>query len=253
MLTKVDRHRAHEAQVAANIPLAPQPPLRLLAENLKTGWSVNFPILGTCEPSAVCRRICYAAGGHFRFTNVQRANLARLEFFRTMPTSEVADRIYYEAKAHGLSHLRWCGSGDLFLEAVAVLNDLAGRRRDLVNVVYSRKPECINALAVAPQIVINVSLDRSSLDLVDRITHPEVRYTYLRETVDDVPPAYADVPIEVVFNNHGQHFPDHDARECAATNGRMPTAGACLRCRRCFVPVTTTRPLYRRLPVLTRS
>jgi hypothetical protein len=220
----------------------------LLSTNDKTRASVNFPIVGTCDPSDVCKQICYACSGHFTHATVQKANMARFQYFCTAPVQEVADRVYYEAKALGLRYLRWNGSGDLFPASVRVINHLAATRGDLVNVVYSRKPGMINQLAHDPKhIIINISLDRASLELPARITHPHVRYTYLRMDEGDTPPAWSpELPLEVVFANHDLgHKLSHEPRTCAATNGRMPNKDACHRCMRCFMATERTAAAFR--------
>jgi hypothetical protein len=107
----------------------------------------------------------------------------------------------------------------------------------LTHVVYSRKPAMINRLDCRPNIVVNVSLDRASLDLPARITRPGCRYTYLRDSAGDVPPPWSPgLPIEVVFpvRTAGAVALPHDARDCPADTGRMALRGACEDCRRCY-------------------
>lgn len=243
---RYERRSARELTVLdADLPAL----ARILSTNNKTGYSVNLPIAQTCDPSSVCRRVCYACDGWFVKSVVQRKALAVLRWFQATPTALAVATLARECDRAGLAYLRWNGSGDLVRSTVAVINAMAARHPGITHVVYSRKPYLIGLLAERPNIVVNVSLDASSLDLPAQITRRGVRYTYLRETAADIPPAWSEtLPIEVVFPvvERGLAAIPHDPRDCAADSGRMPLDGACARCLRCYRHPDETFPIYRR-------
>lgn len=242
----------HAKRTRAEIPLFEQRFFvqgAVISNNAKTGGSINLPIHGTCEPSAVCQRVCYACTGWFVKQAVQEHALAVYQWFLRTPPHVCAWRLADECDGKGLKYLRWNGSGDLIPETVATINALAVLRPDITQVIYSRKPAMINALSVHPSIVVNLSLDRSSLAIADQVVRPEVRGTYLRETDDDIPPVYCGhYKIEVVFPvvRRGKHLPVREARDCPADAGRIPVAGACVSCLRCFKRPSETEPIYAR-------
>jgi hypothetical protein len=242
----------YQRRIRKEVPIVlttQEPPKELLSTNRKTKYSVNLSIAGVCQPSAVCARVCYACNGQIAM-DPSMLKAARLtKYFRETDTAVAAERLYRECHRKKLKHLRWHGSGDLIPETVAIINYLAGKY-DLVHVVFTRIPELINLLDDNPdRIVINVSLDSASLDLPERITHPHVRYTYLRETLEDLPPTWTPaVPIEVVFPVHTQraHLDAHDPRDCPVDGNRMALDGACDKCLRCYRNVAATFNVYNR-------
>jgi len=108
--------------------------------NKVTGWSLNFPIIGTCTPTPVCSDTCYFARG----PSTWPASLAKqhrlLNSLRFDPAS-LAAKIVRWAKYHRLTFIRWCGGGDLVDETPACIDAVATALPDVPQWVVSRKPE----------------------------------------------------------------------------------------------------------------
>lgn len=84
-----------------------------LSRNRVTGWSVNYPIMGTCRPTGVCAQTCYFAKGATTWPTAIDKQL-RLHRNTTIDPHRVADRIARSCDRHRVDFLRWNGGGDLF-------------------------------------------------------------------------------------------------------------------------------------------
>lgn len=228
---------------------ASTPSTLYLSENSKTGVSVNFPIIGTCQPTKKCIKYCYAGAGMLNFSNsiaAQMRNLKLVEHLEKAKQSEVdqvADTLYEETVKAGQNWLRWNGVGDLMPGTIRVIKTLALRHEDLTQWIISRKPDMIRKLPDLKPLVIMVSLDgsedekRSRALIEGRKKFKVARYrmAYVKVRDDAVPaPRWA----YVVFNEHqsSRRYGDgQDPRTCPAT---IPDGaeheGACDSCRRCF-------------------
>lgn len=236
------------------------PPHFQLTANSKTGWSADFlitdagDVAGTCRPSAVCRAVCYACANRQTTLPSLRVRARNTHYLRVTPPVEAAREIDYLLRLHRVPWLRWNGSGDLFAEAVPVINLLvAGHGHEVW--VYSRIPEYVNALVTHPKLVVLVSLDAASLELPRQVTHPTVKYSWLQTSDDEaIPEAVVDgtgrrQPIAVIFST--SRLFRHRPRTCPVDAGRMPRVGhrgggACGECRWCALPAETTRRLLLR-------
>jgi len=152
-------------QKTKTLDAAENRPGSLLSENMVSGWSLNFPIKGTCKPSKLCVETCYYAAGMTTWTNSLRKQLWNYEACVEDPiwfAKEIVKE--YDKKIKGKTDfLRWNGGGDLFPEAVEALNWIGENRPDLVIWVVTRIPEMAGRVENWPNIYLHFSLDKHSL------------------------------------------------------------------------------------------
>ena len=209
----------------------------ICSNNTKTGWSINFPIRGTCRPTKACSRLCYGAikGKPITWDKSLLKYLRIYKYFKAEPAEVIAERIYREYKSHKMSFLRCNGVGDLFPESVKVINVFSSRYPDTVNWVVTRKPEMAAQIAPKSNIYLMFSLDKDSKDRkekMDSFNHPRVYYSYLREAADE-----KTMKSRIVFNAHQvkkQLLYDDKHTTCPVDAGIIPVKGACETCRKCF-------------------
>lgn len=210
--------------------------------NTKTGFSLNFPIMGTCRPTKVCARICYGAvkGRPITWDKSLLKYLRIHRYFKTEDPEKIADRIQKEYVSRKMQFLRWNGVGDLFPEAVDVINIISRKYPDTVLWVVTRKPEMAARISrTARSVYIMFSLDgspdsRKRRARMVRHRHPRLYYSFLRESADD-----DTLRSRIVFNSHQmkKHLPFDDPRTtCSVDAGRIELKGACASCRNCFSP-----------------
>jgi len=216
------------------------PKEKICSGNTKTGWSVNFPIWRTCRPTKVCAALCYGAvkGRPITWDKSLLKYLRVYRYFLSAPAEEVAERIYKEYKARGMTFLRWNGVGDLFPEAVKVINILAREHPDMILWVVTRKPEMAAKIdRKAKNVYVMFSLDndpdsRKRKAAMARRRHPRVYYSFLRQSGED-----DTMGARIVFNAHQKKkvLPYDDPKTvCPVDAGRVELAGACEGCRKCF-------------------
>lgn len=210
--------------------------------NTKTGFSLNFPIMGTCRPTKVCSKICYGAvrGRPIMWDKSLLKQLRVHRYFKTEDPETIADRIQREYVRRKIEFLRWNGVGDLFSEAVEVINIIARKYPDTVLWVVTRKPEMAASISrSARNVYVMFSLDgdpdsRKRRTRMARHRHPRVYYSFLRESAND-----DTLGSRIVFNSHQmkKHLPFDDPRTtCPVDAGRIELKGACASCRNCFSP-----------------
>lgn len=214
----------------ANQPLPK--PIRLLSENHKTHTSLNLPLIN-CKPTKRCSEACYACVGPVAWPNSIRKALA-------------VDAILREGKIESLTWecqelqtVRLNGSGDMTLQHVQPILNLAGACHKTVFYGFTRNREVAEA--------INNKLENLSLIITFDVTSPPAELDGYngplafgpRRPEDSVPD---DERIVVVFPEHHlghtiPGIPPHPS-DCPATRG-MNRYHACQRCRRCWEPFPT--------------
>jgi hypothetical protein len=165
-----------------------------------------------------------------------RRQEAVYQTFKREDPHEIARVIGDGYRRKKLPFLRWCGSGDLFPEAVQVLNILAKEYPDTVHKVVTRKPEMAALVAPLPNIFLMFSLDsseesRQRKKIVDQLEHPRLYYSYLREEANEDTMGAA-----IIFNLQSKkHFLPYEdpKRVCPVDAGRLAVEGACAKCKRC--------------------
>ena len=192
-------------QKTRKLEAAENKPGSVLSENKVSGWSLNFPIKGTCKPSKLCVETCYYAAGMTTWTNSLRKQLWNYNACVEDPIGFAEEVVReYDKKIRGKSDfLRWNGGGDLFPEAVDALNYIGETYPDMVIWVVTRKPEMAAMVKNWPNIHLHFSLDKHSLDrrdktleLLDPIMKGRIFFSYQTEK--------GETPdIDHLMDNHG--------------------------------------------------
>jgi len=209
----------------------------IFSSNNKLRWSIDFPIARTCMGrTPVCSAACYGTKKgrpQARNLDVLEKHLRVLHYFRNVDCDVVAQRIVKGYEAKRLQCLRWCGVGDLTIEAVRVINTIAREHSQVRQWVVSRIP---HLLAQVDRSAQNVSLMFSTdgslesalaLEEMARYQHQLVKISYLRVAPDEEIP-----DVDVVFDAE-KGFPAHPPPlfGCPGDSGAFGNkAGACMAC-----------------------
>jgi hypothetical protein len=201
-------------------PLAKQPAARqmpkrsprkrplvfLVRGNTKLGpkliWSFSIPAIETCPGSTeVCRSLCYATQGHYRFDNVQSKYTRN---FHASRRDDFVDEIVDEIGRGGVEVLRIHGSGDLYSPAYALKwRDILERCPETTGYLYTRSwvlphmRPAIESLAELPNVHMWYSLDKETG--VPKRRPPGVRFAYmvLSDEEEALIPSAADLVFRV--------------------------------------------------------
>lgn len=220
--------------------------LHIVSTNLKTDWSINFPIAdnptlgpGTCSPTPVCEKLCYAKRGRLAMSKSISRQHRVLQVFEQEDPELIAKVIAEGYRKRNLSFIRWCGVGDLVPESCRVINILGTQYQDTCHWIVTRKVDMVELLERdMPNVFIQFSLDgsqdsRERQNQVRKINHPRVYFSYLRFYEEE-----DTLGASIIFNYHGpgQKNLSYNPRCCPVDSGRLPTLGACQKCRKCFNP-----------------
>lgn len=215
----------------------------ICSANLKTGWSINFPIQKTCSPTSVCRELCYARKGRLSLDQSLNRQERVFKLFNEYSPKILAEKIADEYRKKKMTFLRWCGSGDLFTKAVKVLNLVAEEYPESIHWVVTRKPSAAIKVKPLDNIYLMFSLDNSKDSIkrkakVDNYLlsqiYNRVYYSYLRQYKHE-----DTLGASIIFNQQqkkGQLPYDDKKRVCPVDADVVPIKNACESCRKCFSP-----------------
>lgn len=218
----------------------------VLSSNVVTGYALNVPIFGTCKPTKVCAKNCYAAIPHKPIAmKVEQTKQRRVYNTIKADPQGVATKIVRELrrKVEGGSvrFLRWNGVGDLFPESIECLTAVADALPSLSIWVVTRIPEQAANVPHRENVFVHFSLDASSLDRYDDVLRrsPSSRHLFFSYTADKgeaEPPARVfDLPISVFFSDlYGSDAPPSLARVSCPLNGAESMSAMCEQCGRCW-------------------
>lgn len=202
--------------------------------NKVTGHSLNFPIIGTCTPTPVCSDTCYFAKGPSTWSASLAKQHRLLNSMRFCPEL-LAGRVADWARRLRLTYVRWCGGGDLVAETPRCIDSVAAMLPDVPQWVVSRKPEIAATITPQPNVYLHLSLDRSSLDRLDRfraIAPPGLQWFWSYQCDrGEVPPALI---APVVFRDGYDLDGSPPIAQDCPLNLASSIVGVCERCRRCF-------------------
>lgn len=212
---------------------------KVLSSNRVAGATVNVPIAGTCQPSKLCIRDCYAGNNSQSWPSSLRKQ-SRTQ--RTMDSDPVAfaERIIREYDKGGLTYLRWNGVGDLTPSAVVAINHIIATRPDITLWIVTRIPALAAQVAHGDNAHVHFSLDKTSLDRKDAFlaNAPKSQnyfFSYQCEK-NEVPPSGATLGVSVIFYKRYTPTTGSDLSDPAVCplNTLTDCTGACNSCRRCF-------------------
>lgn len=215
---------------------------KILSHNKVTGYSVNFPIAKTCQPSKVCMERCYFAKGGSSWPASLKKQLRLYNSTKADPLG-TADRLIAEinGKHNKLTYLRWNGGGDLFAESVEMLHACAEALPELPFWVVTRIPEFASQVKELPNLFVHFSLDGKSLDRMEKYEAKKKlsqNYFYSYQCDKGEMPKPENLKgISVVFFD-GYH-PTGDMgwmeqETICPLNTRDDITNTCEDCRRCF-------------------
>ncbi len=228
----------------------------ILSFNKVTGHSVNFPIIETCRPTAVCRKHCYFAKGPNSWPDALSHQYQIYAAAKADPVG-FAERVAWECDKAQVSFLRWNGGGDLFAESLAAIDHLAILRPRLPIWVVTRTPDLAAKVAERPNVFVHFSLDRGSMARREQFLKAKPQssnffFSYQCEA-DEVPPPQVLSKVSVLFFNDYKLTCEPETLPAAIVcplNGSPDIRGACERCRRCFdgAAVNHARKIMKRKP-----
>lgn len=204
--------------------------------NRVTGWSLNFPIIGTCVPTVVCADTCYFAKGPSTWTASLKKQHRLMNAVKMSPVG-MARKIATHARKKKLSYIRWNGGGDLFDESVECINQTAELLNDVQHWVVTRIPKLAIKLIPRDNVWVHLSVDKSSWARLEEFkkTKPDRLINWFWSYQCDsgeVPPSEEVAPIIFRDKYDLQGNPSF-ATDCTL-NVLDDISGACSDCRRCF-------------------
>lgn len=210
----------------------------LLSSNKVTGHSLNFPIAGTCQPTAVCARTCYFASGPSTWNAALKKQVRNKAKCEADPAAFAA-RVCEEYDRRRLTFLRWNGGGDLFPAAVESVNWIGVNRPDVTVWLVTRIPRLAAKIAHAPRVFVHFSLDARSLTRREEFLSLKplsgnVFFSYQGDRGEIITDAAG---ASVVFFDRYRPsglFNEVDAAALCPLNTHGDITGVCESCRRCF-------------------
>lgn len=221
--------------------LGPQPTLgpreSIFSGNLKTGYSINFPVALTCHPTSICANNCYASknGKPITFLVSLKKQLRLYNYFLSENPQTVANRIVSEYHKKRLTWLRWNGSGDLFPEATGVVKEICRADKKVKLLIVTRKLEFIVDIPKTKNIYLMFSVDASSYNRMNeakKVGHPRLYFSFLRTNKDDDTSG-----CQIIFNLQSlkKVLPFDDKKRCCPVDaGQLALLDGCNQCKKCF-------------------
>jgi hypothetical protein len=211
--------------------------------NKVTGYSLNFPIIGTCTPTPVCAETCYFARGPSTWSP-SLAKQHRLFNFVKLSPGAASVRIAHWARRLNLSFVRWNGGGDLFPESVECINQTSHRLLDIPQWVVTRLPEFASQIAPLPNVYVHFSVDHSSLDRLKSMrlrAPPGLQWFWSYQCAKGEVPAPELAP--VIFRNGYDLAGTQPLDDDCPLNLSESIENVCEGCRRCFDGTAVSRGL----------
>jgi len=217
-----------------------RPEEAVLSFNKVTGYSVNFPIFGTCKPTKVCASRCYYAKGGPSWPAALKKQQRTVNSVKNDPQA-IAKRIIQECSKKKVTFLRWNGGGDLFPESIEALHFVAEGLPTLPIWVVTRIPEMAAKVKNYSNVFVHFSLDRASLDRKSKMESlPKLTknlfYSYQCDK-EEMPNIENLTGVSVLFFDkyepHGKWRWINKEIICPL-NTREDISNTCESCRRCF-------------------
>ena len=214
----------------------------IMSFNKVTGYSVNFPIALTCQPTGVCANRCYFAKGGSSWPAALKKQI-RLYNSTTDDPRGTADRLISEInrKSKKPDFMRWNGGGDLFPESVEMLHYAAEAFPDIPFWVVTRIPKYASMVKEMKNVYVHFSLDGKSLSRMkkyEKFDKKSQNYFYSYQCDKGEMPSKDNLKgVSVVFFDGYVPTGDIEWIEneiICPLNTREDITGTCGSCRRCF-------------------
>lgn len=203
--------------------------------NKVTGWSLNVPIIGTCQPTTVCAETCYFAKGPSTWSSSLKKQHRLMNSMKADPIG-TADRIASSARRKKMSFIRWNGGGDLFPEMIPCIDRVATELPDVPQWVVTRKAELASLITPRHNVYVHFSVDRASWERLRQMEflaqHGLQWHWSYQCDVDETPPSQDVAP--VIFRNGYDPKGEQTYPFDCPLNTSESIVRICQSCRRCF-------------------
>jgi len=216
----------------------------VLSHNKVTGWSVNFPVQSTCQPTKVCSKTCYALFGPVTWKN--SLNKQKVNEYLCKDSPEIfAERVIKECvkkiSRDKQFFLRWNGTGDLFPESIRAIELISSALPDLPIWLVTRIPKYAKEVILLNKtnVFVHFSLDSNSLERrasleasLPELINKQLFFSYQCDKDEIYDPV---ARVSVVFaNRYKSGSIDHVDESICPLNYSDDISGMCNKCRRCF-------------------
>ena len=202
--------------------------------NKVTRYSLNFPIIGTCAPTALCADTCYFTKGPSTWSASLRKQYRLMNTVIDEPR-ETAGRIVAWAIRLKIDYICWNGGGDLFPELVDCINHTTAVLSDRPHWVRTRKPQLASRIEPRPNVYVHLSIDNHSWNRYEKmkaLAPPSLQwFTAYQCAPGEVPTGNES---KVIFRDGYKLRGTAPVENDCYLNLTEDITGACGRCRRCF-------------------
>jgi len=213
----------------------------LPALNARLSDGSNFV---TCPNAGICANLCYARSGTYRFSNVLKAHVAKLEMvlgdlegWKAQLTQELQAKRYRGGKS-----VRIHDAGDFFsMDYLIAWLDIARATPDVFFYAYTKEVAMVKSVTLPENFVIIFSMGGKQDHLIDREVdrHADVFPTlealvkagYTNQEENDLLAATLPTPKIGIVSNNIKHFQKRQGDETFASlqqqrNDRISQLGA---------------------------
>ena len=229
---KLDRLREKMRGIGGGLLAADENPF---STNKVTGYSLNFPIIGTCSPTSVCSETCYFAKGPSTWTPSLEKQ-SRLQASLDRDPLALAWQIVGWAIRLKLTFIRWQGGGDMTRNTPACLDEVALALPAVPQWVVTRRAKWAAAVVPRANVYVHFSVDADSwgrLSEFASLAPPNLRWFWSYQCNGGESPAAGVAPV-VFWDRYKPMAGVFQSENDCPLNWTEDITGACERCRRCF-------------------
>lgn len=199
--------------------------------NKVTGYSLNYPIAATCQPTKVCIKTCYFGCGPATWPASLKKQWRLFNSTKADPVG-TARIVAAWAKRLRLTFVRWNGGGDLFDGSVKCINAAAAMMPEVPQWVVTRISEHARQVAPADNVFVHFSVDRHSWPRVSEMIGYNGNWFWSYQ--GDKGEAMEKSLAPVVFYDGYEPGAEALNQDDCPLNANEDISGVCGRCRRCF-------------------
>lgn len=159
--------------------------------NKVTGYSLNFPIVGTFQPTKVCGKTCYFGRGPSTWSPSIAKQVRMLNRIQSDPDGLAAQIAEWTLRLR-LPFVRWHGGGDMTANSPRCIDGAATKTPDVPHWVVTRLTALAAEIIPRSNVYVHLSVDRVSMDKVEifrAAARPGLRWHFSYQCdVGEVPP-----------------------------------------------------------------